>query len=193
MKKLFLLLTMALCLINVCYAQFFDNSIHFYIESGENLTANTKVRVLFFDRSTNRIMTINSPTKKFIAEKIKVNPNIFEDIALGKRTGDREIGSYRKYWDESDYQSSISTSSRRVYGEKSYTQSFYSGPWYPGCPQFTYTYDGYHVYQGFAYDKSSFISWQETDDGEVRNKHYYIEISIEDLMPKTVNRDFLYD
>ena len=37
------------------------------------------------------------------------------------------------------------------------------------------------------------IIWQENKSGEIKGKSYYVKIDKSDLLPKAVNRDFLYE
>ena len=55
------------------------------------------------------------------------------------------------------------------------------------------TYEG-NEYYSFANDKSTLIIWKEKyDSDEIKSKTYYQRVQIEDLMPKPVNHDFLYE
>lgn len=94
------------------------------------------------------------------------------------------------------YDSQKSTSSREVYQRKKTHQEYqYWGgmPCY-GLPTYT-VFDGYE-YIAFAKDKSSFIQWFEKKDnydGSTGSKQYYSRVPKEDLLPKSVNYDFLDD
>ena len=167
--------------ITYCRAELFDGSVHFYIKGGEALTASTKVRIVYFERYNEKLYCAEV-AKSIITENLQKNSNCYEDP--NKR--------WSTFWD-GKYQPSISTSKRDVHGKRSYTQRPYTGSWYPGCPLYENIPDNYYIYRGFAKDKSSFIWWKEDLDGNILDKVYYIEVKKEDLMPKTVNRDFLND
>lgn len=183
MKRCFFFLAMLISVLGTvpCNAQLFDGSVHFYIKGGEALTANTEVRILYFNEFESKVYNTTH-------NKYKVGQNL---------QNDRNYYSAEKYRFSTyfcgKYQPSMSTSSRDVYGERSSTQSVYTGPWYPGCPLYESTPDNYYLYYGFAKDKSSYVFWKEDLDGNILNKIYYIEVSKEDLLPKKVNRDFLYE
>lgn len=170
-----------LCILN-CHAELFDGSVHYYVKSGESLTANTKITILYFDYYKDKIWVL-TPTKHTAGQNLQTDKSYYyTQIKRGS-------GSYYS----GKYQPSLSTSSRDVHGERSTTQVPYTGPWYPGAPVFDYVQNNYYIYRGFAKDKSSFVYWKEDLDGNILQKTYYTEVSIDDLMPKAVNRDFLYD
>lgn len=95
-----------------------------------------------------------------------------------------------------EYDASKSTSSREVYRRKK-THSEY--PTYGGVPMYgmtpTTVFDGYD-YVAFSKDKSSFIKWFEKKDnydGSTGSKQYFSRVPKEELLPKSVNYDFLND
>ena len=183
MKKLFLLILMAF---NVLFtlqikAELFDGSVHFYMKAGQSLTANTEITILYFDKYEDKVRVA-------YVKKYDVSQNLQKDKEIYNKS-DKHRWSYHG----GKYQPNLSTYSKDVYGERSTTQRPYSGPWYPGCPYFEYTQNNYYNYWGFAKDKSSYIWWKEDLDGNILDRTYYMEVSIDDLLPKTVNRDFLYD
>ena len=165
-----------------CNAQLFDGSVHFYIKGGEALTANTIVTILYFNEFESRVYINSRDNKNEVGQNLQKDRNYYSPEKY--RFGAYLSGKYRP---------SMSTSSRDVYGERSSTQSMYTGPVYPGCPIYVETPNNYYLYYGFAKDKSSYIFWKEDLDGNILKKTYFIEVSIEDLLPKTVNRDFLYE
>ena len=183
MKRLFMLIVMAF---NVLFtlqikAGLFDGSVHFYIERGQSLTAETEIRIMYFNFYTDKVC-FSRVKKMYVSKNLQTDRNFYS-----------EENNYKWGNLSGKYQPSQSTSSRDVYGGRSYHTEFYSGPWYPGCPARTEVADNYYIYYGFANDKDSYIWWKEDLDGNILDKTYYMEVSIDDLLPKTVNRDFLYD
>ena len=170
-----------LCILN-CHAELFDGSVHYYVKSGESLTANTKITILYFDYYNDKIW-VQTPTKHTASQNLQTDRNYYYN-QIRRGSGSSYIGKY---------QPSLSTSSRDVHGQRSYMDVPNTGPWYPGAPAMVRSYDNYYIYRGFAKDKSSFVYWKEDLDGNILQKTYYTEVSIDDLMPKAVNRDFLYD
>ena len=175
-KVFFLFLAMAISFLGTvhCNAQLFDGSVHFNIKGGEALTANTEVEILYF----------NTYEEKVYYTKVKKNA-VSQHLQNDRYYYRVENNKFRSSL-SGKYQPSISTSSRDVYGGRGFTVSAYSGRLYADPAD-------YYTYYGFAKDKSSYVFWREDLDGNILNKTYYIEVSIEDLLPKTVNRDFLYE
>lgn len=184
MKRIFLfvLLTFNSWLILNCQAELFDGSVHYYIKAGENLTADTKIEILYFDYYEEKIKVLH-PTKHTAGQKLQTDRNYYYNQIKRSST------SYYS----GKYQPTLSTSSRDVDGKRSTTQVPYTGPWYPGAPVYASVQNNYYIYYGFAKDKSSYIYWHEDLDGNILKKIYYTEISIDDILPKAVNRDFLYE
>lgn len=185
MKRMILLVLLTfnfLCILN-CHAELFDGSVHFYVESGESLNANTKIQIIYFDYNAKRLWT-ETITKHTAGENLQKDRDYYYNMMKG--------GPKNYYW-SGEYQPSLSTSSRDVHGKRWASQVPYTGPWYPGAPAYETHLENYYIYRGFAKDKSSYVYWKEDLDGNILQKTYYTEVSIDDLMPKAVNRDFLYD
>ena len=177
MKKLILLLVMTLNVVFIteCHAELFDGSVHFYIKSGDALTASTEIIVVYYDKYNERICKI-STTKLKVGQNLQNNQNYYKteikERAWGKQSG--------------IFQPSLSTSARDVYGGRLYSTTIDNSGRHDVATN-------YYIYWGVAKDKSSYIWWKEDIDGNILVKTYYIEVSIEDLIPKAVNREFLYD
>ena len=182
MKKLFIvfLLTFNVLCITQINAELFDGSIHYYINSGQDLTASTKVIILYFCATNNRIWT-KEMTKGEISDNLRKDGNYISEL---KNKWNGGSGSYCS----GKYSSSFSTSSYDVWADETHNTISSWDEWGP-----IYKKDGY-LLRAFKKDKSVYIKWSEDLDGNiVKEKKYYIEVSIEDLMPKAVNRDFLYE
>lgn len=177
---LFVLLTFNSWLILNCQAELFDGSVHYYIKAGKNLTANTEITILYFDYYEDRIRVLYA-TKHTAGQNLQTDRNYYYNKV--KQSSSFYPGKY---------QPSLSTSSRDVHGKRSSTD-VPNMEWYPGAPATVSRYDNYYTYRGFAKDKSSFVWWKEDLDGNILDKSYYTEISIDDILPKAVNRDFLYE
>ena len=93
------------------------------------------------------------------------------------------------------YDSSKSTSSREVYSRKKYSQqlNMFGMPYDQYGNLLPSRHSGYE-FVAFSKDKSSFIRWSEplnNYDGKVENKRTYTRVPKIDLLPKSVNYDFL--
>ena len=183
MRKLLLLLALTFNVLFVTHskAELFDGSVHFYIKAGQSLTANTEITILYFDKNNSKIRVAN-------VKKYEVSQNLQKDKEFYNNRDKHNWNSYG-----GKYQPDLSTYSTDVYGQRSYTQRPYTGQWYPGCPMYENIPDNYFMYRGFAKDKSKFVWWREDLDGNILDKTHFIEVSIDDLLPKNINRDFLYD
>ena len=99
-----------------------------------------------------------------IVDYLKENPNYFDDVRNYLRKG--------IVW---NYDASMSTSKREVY-------------------KYCFSNNG-SVQTSFlavSPDKSSIIYWVESN-GTMGEKQYFIRIEKEALLPKNINRDFLYE
>lgn len=157
--------------INV-YAQFYDSDVHYYIKSGEDLSNSSDVYMFSFN---GRSAKCTKAKKSEVANKLKQSSTYWKT----------------KLSNNLEYDSEFSTSARTTYAGKRYGDQKY-------VQTGTFTYDWVQPvvgkwYAAFSSDKSEFIYFYVLNNSEnVNGKTYWQEVSVSDLMPKGVNKDFLY-
>lgn len=168
----FLFVAMLLGFPFIAKAQFYDSTVRYYIESGTELTNSTKVWIFMFDGRTAKC---TSAKRSEVAEGLKQSSTYWK----------------AKLSNVLNYDSDFSTSARTTYRGKRYGEMKYEQ-----TGTFTFEWVQHVVgswYAAFSNDKSEFIYFYILNNSEdVRGKEYYQEISASDLMPKGVNKDFLY-
>ena len=153
-------------------AQFYDSDIHYYIQSGEDLSNSSDVWMFSF----------NGQSAKCTKAKKSEVANKLEQSSIYWKS---------KLSNDLEYDSEFSTSARTTYagiknGDLKYVQTgLFTWEWVvPVLGKW---------YAAFSNDKSEFIYFYVPKNSEnVNGKTYWQEISVSDLMPKGVNKDFLY-
>ncbi len=171
MKRIIILLFLAFVCTDI-KAQIYHSEVCFYIEAGESLTENTTITTILFD---GEILRWKHHKKSTITAKLKESADFCDDLVL-KNGGKKE------------YDSDLSTYSRKVYSEPWYGQGVptYNNPW--GT-----TIIGKCFY-AFSTDLSSFISWcQEANSEKIERKTHYKRIDKSELMPNENLYNFLND
>lgn len=175
MKK-FMLAMLAFCLTSITKAQFYTSEVFFYIKAGTSLDDNSDIVIVHFDGKNMAELIQN---KSYVSKKLKENRSHWNNYMLNQ-----DHTNYK-------YDSSYSTSSKTTYCYPQHVNGWYDS--------FTHTYitPPTHVgneYYSFANDKSTLIIWKEKyDSNEIKSKIYYQRVLLEDLIPKPVNHDFLYE
>lgn len=160
-------------------AQIYKGDVCYYVEAGSNISSSTTIYMVKF--SGRRIVS-ESDSKSTVTEKLRESSSYY-DKKLDKLLESPKNGY--------DYNTSLSTSSKEVYSTESLGMpvlvqtGMFSWEWQQ--PK-----NGY-IYKAFSKDAKSMITWFENNSGEIKSKSYYVKIDKSDLLPKAVNRDFLYE
>lgn len=166
MKKLLFAL-IALCMSISANAQFYgDSSIHYYIEAGKTIGKFSWVRCVIFQGNT---MISNRYTKDTLTELIK-NGTLRKNMTSGMFADNNSNYHY-----DSEYSTSVRTTYRYGTSTRGLAQRY-----------------------AFKNDKSDFKCFNIQSDGSI---HYgcaegggmWEEIPESELLPKTPNKDFLYE
>lgn len=151
----------------------------YYVSAGSDISSSTTIYMVKF--SGRRIVCM-SDSKSTATEKFSESSSYY-DKKLDKLLENPNNGL--------DYNTSLSTSSKEVYSCEwtgmpvLVSTGMFSSEW--RTPKYGYTY------RAFSKDTKSMIIWQENKSGEIKGKSYYVKIDKSDLLPKAVNRDFLYE
>lgn len=173
-----------MCLTGVAKAQIYGSDVYYYVPAGENITQSTGVVIAYFNGRTasfyrNRcgdiLNQLNSNSSYYLNEAKKVLRDSRDDYYVN--------GDYHLKGDRYRFDSSISTSTKKVY--KSADEAWAG----PGLGKYTKGY----CYYAVSDDKETLIYWYENTSNEVRDKTYYTRVDVKDLAPKPANRDFLYE
>lgn len=160
--------------------QIYSNEACFYTRAGED---GSFLMIAIFNGSSAKVTIQGTRAKYKIQENLSKSHNYYENYKF--------TDGYDSY--VYDYSPQKSTSSRVVYMHKRYINVY---PTYMGTPLYgmtpTQELTGYD-YVAFSPDKSSYITWFEKVDNYNGNisKTYYSRVPKEDLLPKSVNYDFL--
>ena len=182
MKKLLLLIA-ALAITCSVKSQIYSSDPCFYVSVNEDIANASRVGIVMFKGERLYVFVPSGWSysggfqveKERVVKLLKQNPTSFDNIQ-----------NYSK--DEQNhkwvYDSSLSTTKREVY--KNYSPAYYSPFWGRYIDEQT-------EYYAVSPDKSSIIYWVEENGRISGTKSYYIKIDKEQLLPKAINRDFLYE
>ena len=145
---------------------------YFYIKAGEELTQKTYIMIFKFTNNKIYAYTLGYTPKHEVTKNLASNPLYYYNLSYRHNLKDR-------YHYCGEYVSEMSTNKYFVYREN------------PDCPRC------HTKYWAVSLDAQTIIQWYETPEGEPSGgegeKKHFIRIPKQDLLPKTVNRDFLYD
>lgn len=156
-------------------AQIYKSDVCYYVSAGSDISSSTTIYMVKF---SGRRIACASASKSIVTEKLSESSS---------------------YWDKDldelpdngfEYNPSLSTSSKEVYSCELTGPSELVG--YGMCFEWRKPKYGYK-YRAFSKDTKSMIIWEENKSGEIKGKSYYVKIDKSDLLPKAVNRDFLYE
>lgn len=192
MKKIVLAVIIALTSI-YSKAQLYSSEACFYIKAGENLSNTKYIAVVLLKGKnlytlyststiTNYIMTdkktdgIKNKGKVIewggVMDYLKEDPEYYDNL--------HNCMNHHSW----KYDMSLSTSKRTVYKR--------FNPYNDGRGVFL-SEPAHTTYLAVSQDLSSIIQWSERDGEIMGEKTYYVRIDKEELLPKTINRDFLYE
>lgn len=160
-------------------AQIYESDVCYYVSAGSDINSSTTIHMIKF---SGRRIVCASDSKSTVTEKFRESSSYY-DKKLDKLLENPNNGL--------NYNTSLSTSSREVYSCKwtglpeLVSTGMFSAEWRT-------TKYGY-AYRAFSKDTKSMIIWEENKHGEITDKSYYVKIDKSDLLPKAVNRDFLYE
>lgn len=170
-------------------AQLYSSEACFYIEAGRNLASTEYIAAILFKGENLYRLDPSGTTINYIMSN-KTTGGIKNKGTGNERGG---IMDYLKedseYFDNQqncrryetwNYDVSLSTLKRKVYKRFLPYNSWAAIPAHP-------------MYLAISQDKSSIIQWEELDGKIIGNKRYYVQIDKEQLLPKAINRDFLYE
>lgn len=190
MKRIVLI---ALIMLTSVYtkAQLYSSEACFYIKAGINLTNAEYVAVVLF-KGENLYTLFSSTTHANNLMTPKKTGGI-HNKGTGLEWGGviDYLRENVKYYDNPHnclsydiwiYDTSLSTSKIKVY--KKHIPYHNGGIW-------GITLE-HTIYLAVSQDKSSIIQWYERDGEIIGEKAYYVQIDKEQLLPKAINRDFLY-
>ena len=192
MKKIVLAVIIALTSI-YSKAQLYSSEACFYIKAGENLSSTKYIAVVLLKGKNLYTLYSTSAITNYIMTDKNTDgiKNKGKDIEWGG------VMDYLKedpgYYDNPHncknhyswkYDMSLSTSKRTVYKR--------FNPYVDGRGVF-HSVPAHTTYLAVSQDKSSIIQWCERDGKIMGEKEYYVQIDKEELLPKTINRDFLYE
>lgn len=158
-------------------AQLYSSEACFYIETGKSLESARYISVILFKGDELYTVFKGSITdylgmyKTDVLKYIKEDPSFFDYLSNNSKI----------VW---EYDSSLSTMKRIVYKRYQPANSTWAS--------WGYDYPAYMDYLAISPDKSSFIRWKE-EENKIGSKSYYMRINKSELLPKAVNRDFLYE
>lgn len=170
-KNLFFL-AIAICIASGVKAQFYDDEVYYFLQAGKSLSdRSATIAIVYFKGKNIACENLAGNNLEKIQKNLKKSSTYYEDHL-------KEKG--RRY----TYNSENSTSQKITY----IIPQHQINSIYLGCTSYG------NEYWTFDKDMSNAIHWEEKyNSDEIRYKTYYIRISIEDIMPKPSNRDFLYE